>query len=305
MRPLRERREWYDLLDTLDGGMTSTSRQRFRTEAKAPFRATRTVVFGGLSVGAGIGLLIITAQLVAALRGVTSGPDLRSAAQNFAINLAAVALFVGLTVREVRARGQDKTKVAREEELGRLQARLYRLGLCCCCCDRTKVARAQELGRLQARARTLVCGVAPLLGQGRRGDSCLPRGAAVAARSCNNIGAFTCALFWRGLTMRGGAQDKSSTAPATGESNSTVSLLYTVAAGAVEPGQGGAAVAPPGPPPAAHPGRRPRLRQQGPASRGEAQEGAAGARRRACASQRWIPACIVPVGVRRRRRAAV
>lgn len=123
VRPLRERREWYELLDTLDGGMSSASRQKFRTEAKAPFRSTRTVIFGGLSIGAGIGLLIITAQLVAAMRGVTSGPDLQSAGQNFAINVAAVALFVGLTVREVRARKQDKSRVAREEELGRLQVR--------------------------------------------------------------------------------------------------------------------------------------------------------------------------------------
>ena len=51
------------------GGITDTTYTKLRAEAKAPFRLTRIIFVGGLVLGAGVGLLIITTRLVAALTG--------------------------------------------------------------------------------------------------------------------------------------------------------------------------------------------------------------------------------------------
>ena len=64
LRALRERREWLDLQEDLYGAVTRQSRKKFRAEAKAPFRLTRTALFGGISIGAGLGLLVITTRLI-------------------------------------------------------------------------------------------------------------------------------------------------------------------------------------------------------------------------------------------------
>jgi Low psii accumulation1 / Rep27 len=228
LRPLRERREWLELQDELTGATKRAARQKFRAEAKAPFRLTRTAVFGGLALGAGLGLLIITTRLVkarplfvlsaarlsfrgvytcdccasglpamllvgswltrttwqassatgtstmalcvyplhlkqelrskrnahapaggvqrpgaptvgtmahgfgtkllcyACMQAVSGGPDapnLGETAQNFGVNAAALALLLWLVSRELAAGARDSDKVAREDELGRLQAR--------------------------------------------------------------------------------------------------------------------------------------------------------------------------------------
>lgn len=51
------------------GGINDKQYMQLRSEAKAPFRLTRIIFLGGLAVGAGLGLLIITGRLVAALQG--------------------------------------------------------------------------------------------------------------------------------------------------------------------------------------------------------------------------------------------
>jgi hypothetical protein len=52
--------------------MTEQQYIKLRSEAKAPFRFTRMYIFGALAGGAGIGLLIITTRLIAALQGAAS-----------------------------------------------------------------------------------------------------------------------------------------------------------------------------------------------------------------------------------------
>jgi len=69
LKALRERREWLSAIETAKGGVSTKAQIRARTEAKAPFRAVRLFVFGGLGAGAALGLFIITGRLIAALKG--------------------------------------------------------------------------------------------------------------------------------------------------------------------------------------------------------------------------------------------
>jgi hypothetical protein len=75
LKELRETREWLDVLEVARGGLTTDTFIKLRAEAKAPFRLARLFLFGGLGAGAGLGLFIITARLISAIRGVP-GRDL-------------------------------------------------------------------------------------------------------------------------------------------------------------------------------------------------------------------------------------
>lgn len=120
LKPLRERREWLDAQDELTGVLPSIARNKLRAEAKAPFRLTRTTILGGLAFGAGVGLLIITTQLIRALAG-PGGPDLQETAKNFAINATALAVLGALVYRDLQGSSRDEKIIEREESLGRLQ----------------------------------------------------------------------------------------------------------------------------------------------------------------------------------------
>jgi tetratricopeptide (TPR) repeat protein len=121
---LRERREWVSALGRVTGGISNNSYVKLRAEAKAPLRLPRIFLFSGLAAGAGLGLLIITARLVAATRGGDGAPDLQESIQNFAINSAAVTLFIFLLVRDFKGQGKDQLIVEREEKLAALQVNL-------------------------------------------------------------------------------------------------------------------------------------------------------------------------------------
>lgn len=124
LAPLRERREWSAALSKAASGISDEAYVKLRTEAKAPFRLLRIILFGGLAAGAGLGLIIIITRLIAAVQGGDGAPDLQETAQNFAINAAAVGILSFLLLRDLDAQRKDQDIISREESLGALQVSL-------------------------------------------------------------------------------------------------------------------------------------------------------------------------------------
>eukprot|EP00775_Hariotina_reticulata_P014332 gene14332-58_t len=124
LRELRDTRDWMDMLASVKGGLSREQKVQLRTEAKAPFRLARIILFGGLGIGAAIGLVIIIGRLAAAIRGGEGAPDLTESLTNLGVNVAAVAVLSFLVGRDLQA-GQKAQKVtSREEELSRLLIQL-------------------------------------------------------------------------------------------------------------------------------------------------------------------------------------
>lgn len=69
LAPLRERREWRDVVETLQGALSSKNLVGVRAEQRSPFRLFRLILSGGLGTGALVGLLIILTRLSGALTG--------------------------------------------------------------------------------------------------------------------------------------------------------------------------------------------------------------------------------------------
>ena len=69
MRPLRERREWRDAVEGMEGGVSKKTLIDVRAEQKAPFRLFRLIIVSGIGAGALLGLLIISTRLVSAIKG--------------------------------------------------------------------------------------------------------------------------------------------------------------------------------------------------------------------------------------------
>ncbi|GAX77479.1 hypothetical protein CEUSTIGMA_g4923.t1 [Chlamydomonas eustigma] len=124
LKELRERREWIDALTEVKGGLSREMKLDLRSEAKAPFRFPRQFLFGGLAVGAAIGLIIITGRLVLAVKGGEGAPDLTETLQNFAINSAVLAVLGVLLYRDAQAKQRALQVSDREELLSRLQVDL-------------------------------------------------------------------------------------------------------------------------------------------------------------------------------------
>ena len=72
-------------------------------------------------IGASAGLLIILSRLAAAVKGGEGAPDLNETLTNLAVNTGAVALFSALVRNDLRTKAQAESKVAREEDLGKLE----------------------------------------------------------------------------------------------------------------------------------------------------------------------------------------
>lgn len=116
----RDTREWIDLLQRVRGGLSREAKISLRTEARAPFRFARTVLFGGLSAGAGLGLIVILGRLAASLRGGEGAPPLSESLTNLAVNAGALGVLVFLLLRDLAGRERDLAVTQREEGLGRL-----------------------------------------------------------------------------------------------------------------------------------------------------------------------------------------
>jgi tetratricopeptide (TPR) repeat protein len=116
----RDTREWIDLLQRVRGGLSREAKISLRTEARAPFRFARTLLFGSLSAGAGLGLIVILGRLAASLRGGEGAPPLSESLTNLAVNAGALGVLVFLLLRDLAGRERDLAVTQREEGLGRL-----------------------------------------------------------------------------------------------------------------------------------------------------------------------------------------
>ncbi|EFJ44781.1 acetylglucosaminyltransferase [Volvox carteri f. nagariensis] len=121
LKQLRERREWIDALTQVKGGISRSTKVDLRTEAKAPFRLPRIILFGGLLGSAAIGLVIIVFRLVKALQGGPEAPDLNESLTNLGVNSVAVAVLSYLLYRDVSQKQEAVRITTREELMGRLQ----------------------------------------------------------------------------------------------------------------------------------------------------------------------------------------
>ncbi|GIL43550.1 hypothetical protein Vafri_1251 [Volvox africanus] len=121
---LRERREWIDALTRVKGGISRSTKVDLRTEAKAPFRLPRIILFGGLLGSAAIGLVIIVFRLVKSLQGGPGAPELNESLTNLGINSLAVAVLSYLLYRDVSQKQEAVRITTREELIGRLQVDL-------------------------------------------------------------------------------------------------------------------------------------------------------------------------------------
>ena len=116
--PLRDRREWVELLGRVSGGIGNEGYAKLRAEASSPFQFVRLFLFGGLSAGAALGGIVSTARLLAALGGTY---DVQESAQTFGINIACLVVLGFLFKRELDSRQRNISQAAKEEELAQLQ----------------------------------------------------------------------------------------------------------------------------------------------------------------------------------------
>eukprot|EP00877_Chromochloris_zofingiensis_P000740 jgi/Chrzof1/10667/Cz05g07170.t1_LPA1A[v5.2] len=99
-------------------------RVRLRSEAEAPFRAVRLVLYGFSIVSAGLATLISIPQLIGALGGARNALATLDVLQNLGINIGAVTIFGLLFRSDWQARGKQVARLAREEELASLKVQL-------------------------------------------------------------------------------------------------------------------------------------------------------------------------------------
>lgn len=121
LEPYRMSRSFDDVANNLKGGVASDEQyNKFRVEARSPFRTFRLFALGGLDAGAGIGLLIILTRLAAALNGGPGAPELKETVQNLAINLTAVIALTFFFVRDLKDEKEKLKEVEMEESAGKL-----------------------------------------------------------------------------------------------------------------------------------------------------------------------------------------
>jgi hypothetical protein len=70
-----------------------SDRVRLRSEAEAPWRSLRLVLYGFSVASAGMGTLISIPQLIGALGGAPGALAVDTVLQNIAINVGAVSIF--------------------------------------------------------------------------------------------------------------------------------------------------------------------------------------------------------------------
>lgn len=88
------------------------------SELRSPFRFFRLWIFGGLSAGASIGLIVIVSSLVNA---ISNQEDFGQPLRNLAINIGALLVFGFLFYRDYQEREKLKGVIEREDQLSGLQ----------------------------------------------------------------------------------------------------------------------------------------------------------------------------------------
>ena len=123
LKPLRDRREWNEMLEKVVGGVSNEGYAKLRAEASSPFRLARTFVFGGLTSGAALGSLVSVARLLGSLSGNES-IQLEEAGKTFGINVACLAVLGLLFFREISQQQKGIDMATKEEELAMLQVKM-------------------------------------------------------------------------------------------------------------------------------------------------------------------------------------
>ena len=93
---------------------------RLRSEAEAPFRLFRLVLYGSAVVGGGVGLLVNGTQVIGASIGRPGALSMTEVGKNIAIDVAALLVFGYLSWNEWKARERQMQRLSRELRLGRL-----------------------------------------------------------------------------------------------------------------------------------------------------------------------------------------
>lgn len=125
LAPLRDRKEWNELLGRVSGGIGNEGYAKLRAEASSPFQFVRLFLFGGLSAGAALGAIVSTARLFAAFSGTY---DLEETSKTFGINVVCLAVLGFLFLRELDSRKKNIQMAAKEEELAMLQVSVSKDG---------------------------------------------------------------------------------------------------------------------------------------------------------------------------------
>lgn len=91
-----------------------------RSEAEAPFRVVRIVLFGFFGVSASLATLFAIPQLIGSLAGAPSAMDLTEVLQGLGIDVVSVLVFAFLLRNDLKARDKQIARLSREETLGAL-----------------------------------------------------------------------------------------------------------------------------------------------------------------------------------------
>lgn len=99
-------------------------RVRLRSEAEAPFRSLRFLLFGSGLVSCGLASLISIPQLIGALGGAPNALTLQDVISNLGIDVFAFLVIGYFLWRDLQARDKQMARLTREEKLGRLKMKL-------------------------------------------------------------------------------------------------------------------------------------------------------------------------------------
>jgi hypothetical protein len=146
---LRASSVWADLSASLAGGDSASAggaaSVRLRAEAKAPFRALRLFLLGGLAGGAALGGFVTVPALLKALLAMPGAAEVGPTATNMGVDVAVLAACVFFFRKELVAKAAQEALVAREEALGALRVALS-----------ADSSRAAQLASLRGGYRPLV-----------------------------------------------------------------------------------------------------------------------------------------------------
>ncbi|KAF5762865.1 putative tetratricopeptide-like helical domain superfamily, acetyltransferase A, auxiliary subunit [Helianthus annuus] len=94
------------------------------SEVQAPFRGVRKFFYVAFTAAAGISLFFTIPRLFLALQGGEGAPDVLATAQNFAINVGGIVVFVALYIWDNKKEEEQLAQISRNETLSRLPLRL-------------------------------------------------------------------------------------------------------------------------------------------------------------------------------------
>ncbi|KAL9435702.1 hypothetical protein AB3S75_021884 [Citrus x aurantiifolia] len=93
-------------------------------EVQAPFRGVRRFFSVALSAAAGISLFFTVPRLLRAIKGGDDAPDLIETAENLAINIGGIIVFIALFLWDNKKEEEQLAQISRDETLSRLPLRL-------------------------------------------------------------------------------------------------------------------------------------------------------------------------------------